>query len=208
MKCQKKWQPFFFFFLRSAKGYFSGYSDEECSMDRTNSVSDVSVLQSVDWEQGLILPALLERWNPLLTRCVCRGSGLRWTAARALQQLCNSTGRAGAACAELRVKNCLVWTYVFLNMTYLCLTFFFQHGKEEALFQWYISVAYAMALFHRCYHHQHVTKILIFFLWLLTRSLNLSLLFKEICRGNPYSYAIFGWSQHCATLLLHIHLSL
>lgn len=100
--------------LRSAKGCFSGYCDEGCYTDRINSVSDARVPQSADWEEGLILPALPKRWNPLSTQSVCGGSGHRqlhrWIAAQTLQQLCNSAGRAGAACTGFGVKNCLVST--------------------------------------------------------------------------------------------------
>lgn len=84
--------------------------------------------------------------SPLRSVCV-----LRWEAqvlggptatcsmstAAALQQ----HGKVGAASAELGVENCLVQTYAFLNVKYLCLTFFFSMES-------FISVIYFCGICH------------------------------------------------------------
>lgn len=125
----RRWQIIFYLlFFIPAKGYFSGHWDEGCYTDRSSCGSDVSIQQSLSWEQGCALLLLLRGVSPL---CWLSVPGLRARGSTAAAAAPQSTGSRG------RLQSCLLWTYAILNMKYLCLAFFFfffsQHVKEEAL---------------------------------------------------------------------------
>lgn len=113
----RRWQIIFYLlFFIPAKGYFSGHWDEGCYTDRSSCGSDVSIQQSLSWEQGCALLLLLRGVSPL---CWLSVPGLRARGSTAAAAAPQSTGSRG------RLQSCLLWTYAILNMKYLCLTFFF-----------------------------------------------------------------------------------